>query len=200
MRVLSKAIIVVLCSVLVAQMRWELCSPLTLIVAAGPICPPNSQKPQPGETAQRSLTAKAGRTDTKVRFTELKNDTTIIDVISPFGIDRVTLGRISNKWPPKFSVHLHLRGLESFKVSSGETTVEWKISSVSDNALSVILHQGKQDLQVSDASPYFGEVISVGDKKTIPLNEGYFEVKLPTKLLETNPVEIKLSWIDFYRG
>jgi hypothetical protein len=35
--------------------------------------------------------------------------------------------------------------------------------------------------------------------KTIPLNDSYFELKLPKALLEDNPMSITLNWDDFYR-
>jgi hypothetical protein len=34
----------------------------------------------------------------------------------------------------------------------------------------------------------------------VPLKNGYFDVTVPQKLLEANPQEIQLRWIDFYRN
>ncbi len=35
--------------------------------------------------------------------------------------------------------------------------------------------------------------------KTIPLDDGYFEMQLPKALFEDNPKSITINWIDFYR-
>lgn len=35
--------------------------------------------------------------------------------------------------------------------------------------------------------------------KTIPLEDGFFEMQLPKVLFEDNPKSITLNWIDFYR-
>jgi hypothetical protein len=35
---------------------------------------------------------------------------------------------------------------------------------------------------------------------TLPDKGGYFEIKLPKALLESQPKSVELGWIDFYRG
>ncbi|MFM9069288.1 MAG: hypothetical protein ACKOUR_18440 [Planctomycetota bacterium] len=36
--------------------------------------------------------------------------------------------------------------------------------------------------------------------KTIPLQDGYFEMQLPKAFIAGNPKSITLNWIDFYRN
>lgn len=129
-----------------------------------------------------------------------QGDKTIVDITSEFGIDNGTIRRTSAGWPKSVIVRLHLSGLESFKVVSGNVTTEWSIASTGDQATSVSLVSGSRVTKITQDSPYFAEVLVVDDDGKIPLKEGYFEVALPAKLFEANPEEIRLGWIDFYRN
>jgi hypothetical protein len=90
--------------------------------------------------------------------------------------------------------------LESFKASNQKITLEWSVSSTGDHASRVSLRQGKKETVLNKQSPYHSEVRLVGGNGKIPLQGGYFEVRLPAQLFEGNPEEISLSWIDFYRN
>lgn len=102
-------------------------------------------------------------------------------------------------WPKKVLVRLHLSGLESFKVANENVAVEWSVASNSEHEQSTSLKDDIRFVDIEKDSPYFTEVRIVGKEKTIPLNDGYFEVPMPVKLLEGNPETITLKWIDFYR-
>lgn len=157
----------------------------------------------PEEWAGRNsgLDAEAGRPDTHIRFLTSRDDATVVEVKSRFGIDTATLRRTSKQWPHAILVRLHLRGLESFKVRGGENFVEWSVSSTGDHAVRVaLLDEDGDGIGIGKDDPYYTELRIVGDEKSIPLKDGYFEVPLPTRLIKDNPPEIKLSWIDFYRN
>ena len=125
---------------------------------------------------------------------------TIIDIRCPFGIDSATIQRMAVDWPAKILVRLHLRGLESLQVTRENLTIQWSVQSTGDHATHVSLREDRKETALSQQSPYFEPLRMVGGEGKIPLQEGYFEVRLPRKLLENNPEQIRLRWIDFYRN
>lgn len=132
-----------------------------------------------------------------------RSDGAFINIKSKTGIGSVTIKGANDKWPKHILVHLQLRGLESFKVTSGGTVIEWSLSSTGNNPLHVTLHQNKQTSEISTDNPYFAGLRingPIGDGNLIPLQDGYFSLTLPAKLFEGNPAEIRLSWVDFYRN
>ena len=53
-----------------------------------------------------------------------KKGTTVIDLVSQFGIGTALLSLSKGKWPEKIVLHLHLQGLEGFNVSNGKIKLE----------------------------------------------------------------------------
>jgi len=151
-----------------------------------------------GATPKLGFHATVGRTDTRARFLP-DGDTTIFDITSATGIDKATIKRETDEWPKTILVRLHLGGLESFKFHGKNFFVEWSVSSTGDHAATITLVSGKRVAMITRDSPFYSEVRIVGGEKKIPLKDGYFEVRLPAKLFEGNPEEIKLEWVDFYR-
>jgi hypothetical protein len=139
------------------------------------------------------------RTDTNLQIAHAQ-DATIIDIRCPFGIDTATINRASAEWPAKILVRLHLHGLESLQVKQDDLTIQWSVRSTGNNSTHVSLRQGRDETTLSEESPYFAPLRIVGGGGKIPLKEGYFEVRLPKKLFEHNPDEIRVRWIDFYRN
>ncbi|EAQ82156.1 hypothetical protein [Blastopirellula marina] len=158
----------------------------TLLVAAALLSADPASKPAP-------LTVQVGRDNTQVRvLTEEK--TTILDIVSPHGIDKATIKRTTDKWPSPLVVRLHLKGLESLRVGD----VTWSVSSTGKSLVTVSVPDG--GVHPLGNNPYASVVRIVDSAKKIPLDAGgYFELTLPAKLLEDNPAELKLRWIDFYR-
>lgn len=147
--------------------------------------------------AKPAFHATVGRKDSRIQF-DAEGNTTIFDVTSEFGIDKATVTRLTDEWPKSMVVRLHLKGLESFKVSNGEVTVQWAVGG--DSTSRVTLWRGKEEIPLDKDSPYFTEARIDGDGKEVPLKDGYFEVPLPAKLFGGKPKEIRLHWIDFYRN
>jgi hypothetical protein len=163
--------------------RWIVT--VTGLAAAGKAATDKSEK--------QSFRATPRRADSRIRF-ESEGDTTIIDVVSKFGIDQATIQRLDAQWPKTMLVRLHLRGLESFKAGRDDITIAWS-ASAEGAAPRVALHQGGKETDLSKDSPYYTKARVVGDGKA-----RCFEVPLPAKLFEGNPSEITLHWIDFYRN
>lgn len=134
----------------------------------------------------------------EVRVEEAK---AVISVRSPFGISQAVIERKDKDWPDIVMLRLHLKGLENFKVTNGKVTLEAAVSSQDGK-----VRYGTDDKEGSalDAKNSYWTVIRMVGKdekpvKSIPLDDGYFELQLPKALFEGNPNSITVNWIDFYR-
>ncbi len=141
------------------------------------------------------------RSDDRIEV-KSKDGKALFLIRSPFGISNTTIERTAEQWPEKVVIHLRLKGLERFKVSTDKLKLE---ASVSSHDGSVRLWKdGKEDeLLDSKSSCWMGirTLDSNGEPtKAIPLKDGYFEMQLPKAFFEGNPKSITLNWIDFYRN
>lgn len=127
----------------------------------------------------------------------LEKDTAIFDVSSQSGIGGATITTTSGKWPTTVILRLHLSGLESFAISSGKIKLTGSVLSHSGNTKRLYLTEdGKEresgtEIEILDAA---GKPI-----KGLPDKGGYFEIRLPKVLFESQPKSLDLGWIDFYR-
>jgi hypothetical protein len=141
------------------------------------------------------------RDNDKVEVT-VEKDKAVISVRSPFGISQAVIERTGEKWPDKVILRLHLKGLENLKVTNGKVTLEAEVSS--QNGKLRQWKDGKENSPLDAESPYWMQIRLVGKDgkpvKAIPLNDGYFEIKLPKAVFEGNPPSITVNWIDFYRN
>lgn len=123
-------------------------------------------------------------------------------VRSPFGISNSTIERTTEKWPDKVVIQMRVKGLESFKLSSGNTKLEASVSSHDGNVR--LWKDGKEDSPLDSKSPYWMEIKILDSDgkptKAIPLKDGTFELQLPKKFFEDNPKLLKVEWVDFYRN
>jgi hypothetical protein len=147
----------------------------------------------------------------RVRIADVKRDAslmvvgndreTIVDVRSESGIGRATLERTGPAWPESLILRLHLQGLESLSLASDSIQLEWSVPSSGEpksRATRRLLSGAEQPLDSTD--PYFAAVRLVGEARQIPLKRGYFELRIPRKLLEGSVRSLRIQWIDFYRG
>lgn len=144
------------------------------------------------------ITTKRDDDKVEVAFAQGK---TVISVHSPLGISQAIIQRSDNKWPTSVMLRLHLKGLENFKVTNGNVTLETALSTQNGK---VRLWKDNNEAQLLDARhPYGMDIRRVGKDgkpvKAIPLKDGYFEIQLPKALFEDHPNSITLNWIDFYR-
>lgn len=128
-------------------------------------------------------------------------DKAAFSVQSPSGISHAVIERCRSNWPDFVTLNLHFKGLESFKVTNGVVTIEAAVSSQDGKVRQ--WKDGKEDSLMNADHPYWIEIrrISKDGKlmKSPPLNDGYFELRLPKAIFECNPMSITASWIDFYR-
>jgi len=114
-------------------------------------------------------------------------------------MDRTTILRQAEAWPAPLVVRLHVKGLESLRVSAGAVELEGSVPSTGDHRTSWVLHAGAEEKRLDAASPYWADIRLVAAKPRVPLEDGYFQLTLPPAILEGNPAELHLAWIDFYR-
>ncbi len=139
--------------------------------------------------------------DTDKVEVHVEKDKTVLSLHSPFGISHAVIERTGEKWPITMMLRLHLKGLESLRVTNGNVTLEAAVSSHDDTQR--LWKDGKEDSPLDANSPYWMEILMFGGDgkptKTIPMKDGYFEMQLPKAFFEGNPKSITVNWIDFYR-
>ena len=128
---------------------------------------------------------------------------TVVAVKSPFGISRAVLERRGETWPQAVVLRLHLKGLSSLRASNGEVTLDAAVS-IQEGKMTVRMWKdGQEDARLDEKSPLWMDIRIVGGDggpaQELPLEDGYFETKLPRAFFEGNPRSITLNWIDFYR-
>lgn len=125
----------------------------------------------------------------------------VILVRSRSGIGRATIVRNSASWPMVVKIRLYLKGLESLRISAGKSGVGVSVSSSDPHTVRVYhMADAREGQELAKENPRWVKVKFVAKNKRIPLEEGYFELKLPQALFKDNPQDISLHWIDFYRG
>ena len=150
------------------------------------------------EESQFEITTKRDNDKVEVK---VESGKAVFSIHSPFGISQTVIERTDGNWPDSVILRLHLKGLESFKVSNGKVTLEAAVSSQDGHVQ--LRKDGKEDEPLDFKSPYWTEILLFGEDgrqaTTIPLTDGYFEISLPKALFEDNPKSVTINWIDFYR-
>ena len=126
----------------------------------------------------------------------------VLSVHSKRGIGSAEVTRLQKSWPG-ITIRFHFRGLESLRISNGKVTLSASVLSHGNNKR--LLHRivdGKEQ-KVEPGSPYWMEiriVAGAGGKPKIPLEDGYFDVRIPKAMLGDDAKSISLRWIDLLRG
>ena len=147
-----------------------------------------------GAKQTTGIEAQEFREGTTVALTGDKKEANV-DIHCERGIDSCYLVRSGETWPKEIVLKLHLRGLESLKVSHGNSAIEWSVASTGDHAARASYYSGKRVAELTAADPLFSEARLIKGKE----GASYFQVAIPAKPLESNPPRIKVQWIDFYR-
>ena len=108
----------------------------------------------------------------------------VFDVVDKFGIGSATVRLLEGSWPGRVLVRYHLGGLEG-----ASAAVDGKL------------------LLDSRKDPRGALGIRMLDKKGRPLagkyllkKAGYYEARIPRRAFPDGARELKLTWVDFYRG
>ncbi|MGV3607829.1 MAG: hypothetical protein ACO1RA_15590 [Planctomycetaceae bacterium] len=148
--------------------------------------------------AQDFPTVNGGKPTTNTHW-KSEGETALLKVICPNGIDKIALRPGKGKWPKEVRLQLQLQGLEHLTLRTDKHDLCFSVSSTAPHdSTCVLVVDGKEQALRSD-HPLFAKVKLHGKKNSIPLNDGYFEVIIPTALLQANPPQIAIEWIDFYR-
>jgi hypothetical protein len=129
-------------------------------------------------------------------------DTILVDVRSQSGIGTATVNLVSGTPPANVVIRLHLSGLEAFRLSFEQTVVTAEVANNASHAVTqnIELPDGGTRPIASD-SPLWLDIRLVSAQATpaIPLQQGYFEIRLPNGLLHDQRRSFTIRWIDFYR-
>jgi hypothetical protein len=110
----------------------------------------------------------------------VEKDKTIVLIHSPFGIGSADIQRTGEQWPDA-----------EVSVSSQDGKVR-------------LWTDGNEEAALDSNSPLWMAIRIVGREgkpaKTTPLEDGYFEMRLPKAIFEANPKSITVKWIDFHRN
>ena len=158
--------------------------------------------------AGRSANAQAGGEPTFLVSTKNSEDqvnvqyedaAVIFDVHSPSGIGTAAIALESGAFPETIRVRLHLQGLENFRLTSEQDSIEASISSSDPGQVKI--RSSDSEAPILPLNPLWIEieVVSSGVEKTIPLKDGYFEVTLPKGFIQRSGASFEIEWIDFYR-
>jgi hypothetical protein len=132
-----------------------------------------------------------------------RDEAVLLSIRDASGIGSALLSPAHGKWPASIVFHIYTQGLESFSVSNSKLT---SYTSVSTHYPPMILCEVRnagnhERLSASDGRPYcMPTVIQAGGAgNSLPLRDGYFEVRLPHYMIKDNPSELVIRWVDFFR-
>ncbi len=133
----------------------------------------------------------------------VEDDITVLNIHSRSGIGAAKISPTPVGWPAKLIFRLHLRGIESFIVDNGLVTVNFYMQSTAPYmGRSSIKYKNKRESIITAYSPYWMPVDVISENNgtnLIPLQSGYFEVKIADVILQDNPNSLFIRGIDFYR-
>lgn len=131
-------------------------------------------------------------------------DAVTFAIHSPFGISRAVIARTGDTWPKAVALRLHLTGLESLRVSGGKATLHAAASVQAGKPHVRQWKDGEEETALDAKDKLWMDIRAMGGDgqpaKALPLKNGCFEVQLPPAFLASNPQEITVDWIDFYRN
>ncbi len=176
--------------------RYSLGLLAAILLLAGCGVPPGA-----AETQAAVFTAAAEGDGNELKVS-VEGETAVIDVRSRSGIGAATVELASGTPPETIVVRLHVNGLESFRLSYEQTVITAAISS--SDSRSILQEVSLPDSDTSpltSGSPLWLDIRAVSGQATptIPLQQGYFEIRLPKQLLSDRQRSFAIRWIDFYR-
>jgi hypothetical protein len=126
-----------------------------------------------------------------------------LSIQSPSGIGQAVFERTGSAWPAKVVLQLHLRGLESLRITAGDSVLGAAVGVTEGRMTQRSWRGASEEQELADDDPWRVKVRAVdaqGRPATkLPLEDGLLEVELPQAVLRENPGAITLEWIDFYR-
>lgn len=129
---------------------------------------------------------------------ESSSEKLVTEIRNARGIGRGSVLSPGASWPDQVILQFHLRGLESLSVESDGVVWEVQVSSSSPHMVTSSYKNSELETESAESDVYV--MPDRNEVSKIPLPDGqFFEIIVPRKLFESNPSEIKLAWVDFYR-
>lgn len=142
--------------------------------------------------ASPSVEVTSGRGATKI-VTVTAGRTVTLDITSDTGIGSatVTLGKAR---PERLVLRLHLKGLEHFSLTQGNTELGMAVSSATE-------HPAHRWVTRLDDPKHAEEPVAEGNPLWMPMRtgDGCFAIEAPKTVLEGKEATLTVRWIDFYR-
>lgn len=133
---------------------------------------------------------------------QLKDGTMTYTITSPSGMGGASVTPWKG-WAKKVVLRLNLRGLESITVSNGKVDLRASVLSHSGNPRLLSVKDEIGEKKVEQGNDYWTEIRALDAKgklvEGLPGEGGYFQVELPSALLDGPPKSLTIDWIDFYR-
>jgi hypothetical protein len=130
-----------------------------------------------------------------------EGETIVINVHSESGIGTATIEPDPETPLANILVRLHLQGLEGFHFSYDQTVITAQAPSGRGDIPQSVRSSGGDETLITSDSPYWIDIRIVSEQATpqIPLDNGYFEVRLPEEFQRAGRRSFSIQWIDFYR-
>lgn len=130
-----------------------------------------------------------------------QNGVAFVDILSPTGIGAAAFELKSGVMPGKIVLRLHLQGLEEFRLTSSDESVEASVSSGDAPSIQQRIISAGSETPILPVHPFWMiiDVVAEQAEPAIPLEAGYFEITLPQEFLEKAGDSFEIEWIDFYR-
>ncbi len=157
------------------------------------------------EPSPIKVTTKRAEDKVEVEFEQNK---ALISIRCPSGIGSAVIERTGRAWPKQVIIKLHLRGLESLRITNGRSSLQ---ASIPSGVTRPKLRLWKDDLEQSldSKSPFWMDVRMISGNaisaERTPLTDGHLLMRIPKIFFDTldehsgTPSAITLNWIDFYR-
>ncbi len=132
---------------------------------------------------------------------QYQNGTTLIDVDSPTGIGSAKFQLESGSMPDEIILRLRLKGLEELRLTSAQTSIAASVSNSDPSEVHQRIVAASSDSPLLPSHPLWMkiEIVSEQAVKTLPMEEGYFEITVPKEFLRKAGTSFEIEWIDFYR-
>jgi SAM-dependent methyltransferase len=133
---------------------------------------------------------------------QVKDGTATYTITSPSGIGGASVTPWKG-WAKKVVLRLNLKGLECITVSNGKVDLRASVLSHSGNPRLLSVKDEIGEKKVEQGNDYWTEIRALDAKgkpvEGLPGKGGYFELELPSALLDGPPKSLTIDWIDFYR-
>lgn len=128
-----------------------------------------------------------------------ENSQTVIDIQSETGIGTAAFELVAGSMPDTLLLRLHLRGLEEFRIISSQTALGASVASGEAGLPVERIVLPALELPILPAHPLWMDIQTISESSHIPLDEGFFEIKIPREFLRNAGTSFEVRWIDFYR-